>query len=303
MRTLLKVIATLFALIGTGYAVGRGYDSLTDGFSLSKITYNKSFDPQWVTPINETLVLQLLDQPYHYLGKGHQSFVFESEDGQYVVKFLKCHLVEIKPWLAWLPLSGKLAEWRDQRIQSKERRLNTAFNGWKIGYEDLPQETGVLAVHMNVTDNLKKKLVVTNKAGWDYTVDIDKTAFMIQRKVDMFVPTLEIALESYQPAQAESMLDGLLALYQSLCQKGISDNDPQIMRNTGMSNGQPILIDVGRLKKDERVKEASVCVDEIVAKTRLFAEWLKNNHPELSIYFEQRLTALRSAHVPVSSST
>lgn len=275
------------------YGLGRLYDRWTGGFSISNITYEKPFDPRWDLPLDATFVAEILNQPYHYLGKGHQSFVFESADGKYVIKFLKCHLVTIKPWLAWLPLFGSLETWRSERVNAKQKRLDAIFTGWKIGCELLPEDTGIIAVHMNTTESLQKHLFVTNKAGWGYTVDLDKTAFLVQHKVDMLVPTIENYLSMEKQDKVEGILTSLLKLYQHMCSIGVSDTDPQIMRNTGVSFDRPILIDVGRLKLDSRVKEGPACINEIQVKTRIFFHWLHAHYPILANYFESQISALR----------
>lgn len=294
MRTLLKTLIA-FALLGlVSYGLGRAYNKKTDGFSIGNITYDKPFDARWTASSDISKIDAILDQPYRYLGKGHQTFVFESEDGNYVIKFLKCHLVEIKPWVAWLPLFGPLKQWRTRRIKAKQRRLEGIFSGWKIGFERLPAETGIVAVHMNTTDTLQKHLKVTNKAGWSYLIDLDQTAFVVQRKVEMLIPTLEGSVATMEYSKAETLLTSLLELYQQLCSAGISDPDPQIMRNTGVLEGRPILIDTGRLRLDPDVQERQACIDEIQGKTRLLLQWLHAHHPNLAQHFELQLAVLRN---------
>lgn len=271
------------------YGFGRLYSSLTDGFSLANITYTKPYNPRWESALDPIIVEDALSQTYRYLGKGHQSFVFESADGRFVVKFLKCHLVEIKPWLAWLPLPAFAERWRHSRREAKKKRLEGIFTGWKIAFEQLPAETGVLAVHMNATNSLQKHLSVVNKAGWAYQVNLDQTAFLVQKKVDMLIPTLEQLMQKNSSEEAKSLLASLISLYAKMCSSGISDQDPQIMRNTGVLAGQPILIDVGRFKSNPEVKKWNACKAEIVKKTALFRKWLGVHYPDLVSYFEQQI--------------
>lgn len=294
-----KISTALVLAAASLYLFGRAYNALTDGFSIGNITYDKPFNPAWQTPDSPSYLKKALSQPYTYLGKGHQSFVFESEDKKYVIKFLKCHLVEIKPWLAWLPLPAFLGAWRGRRVQAKCKRLDGIFTGWMIAHTALPELTGVLAVHMNVTENLYAPLKVKNKAGWSYEVDLDKTAFLLQRKVDMLLPTIDGLMAEGKQTQAQSILQALLATYRQLCAQGVSDRDPQIMRNTGVSKGAPVLIDVGRLKLDFRVQQDEACKKEILHKTRLFSKWLQDQYPSLALFFEQQLDELRSSHVAV----
>src|SRR5262245_49798043 len=76
--------------IAVTYGGGRLYYRLTDGFVESNIMYDVPKDPRWqtvtLTGYEKEALAAILSQPFYYLGKGCQSYVFASQDGQYVIK-------------------------------------------------------------------------------------------------------------------------------------------------------------------------------------------------------------------------
>src|SRR5271156_5010255 len=85
------IFLTLFVL--SLYGLGRLYFRLTGGFTIANISSDFSFQPQWeVRPLLEGEQAEFdkaTSQPFYYLGKGCQSYVFASQDGKYVIKFFK----------------------------------------------------------------------------------------------------------------------------------------------------------------------------------------------------------------------
>src|SRR5688500_13829152 len=74
------------------YAVGRTYFQLTDGFKESNIIEDINEEPNHnlnISNIEKDQIKKILAQPFYYLGKGCQSYVFISNDKKYVIKFLK----------------------------------------------------------------------------------------------------------------------------------------------------------------------------------------------------------------------
>jgi len=60
-------------------------DHATDGFTIASLSSEHSLD--YPTLGSEEAARAILNQPFHYLGSGGQSFVFTSADGKYVLKF------------------------------------------------------------------------------------------------------------------------------------------------------------------------------------------------------------------------
>src|SRR3569832_1407459 len=88
MRWIIKL--ALFILCF--YGVAKFCKKQTGSFTIARITSDLKFHPEWeVNNTQEKEAQKALAQPYRFLGKGAQSFVFASEDGQWVIKFFRHH--------------------------------------------------------------------------------------------------------------------------------------------------------------------------------------------------------------------
>src|SRR5262249_40693868 len=123
-------------------------------------------------------------QPYHYLAKGCQAYVFASQDGLYVLKLFKFKRFH-DPFL-WNELS--FIPFVDRHLQAKRKQklqtLNSSLQAWKVAINELKEESGLMYVHLNPSKSLHKPLVFYDKIGLRHTLEADDTVFMIQRKAE-----------------------------------------------------------------------------------------------------------------------
>src|SRR6266567_3530070 len=93
-------------LVGGFCTVGYLCKGPTRSFALCKISSSLPPNKEWETaPLegeSERELERALCQPYHFLSKGAQAFVFKSEDGRYVIKFFKLHHLQPSAWLKML---------------------------------------------------------------------------------------------------------------------------------------------------------------------------------------------------------
>lgn len=297
LKRLIQSLALLIAIALIAVVAKESYFWLTDGFSLTNISHEGRDEPQWqLRPLTEqekTEADKALSQKFYYLDKGHQAYVFASEDGQYVLKFLKFQkyrhhwLVDLLPWPA---------SWQQELFAKKEykkKKQQALFNAWKIAFDELPAQTGVFLVQLNRGSMSQDIVTVYNKSDWPYEIDLGQHVFMLQRKVDMLGPTVDQYMADGQIGQAKELLDRLLELYLTEYSQGISEKDRYIVRNTGVADGYPIQIDTGRLRKNARVKQYPDNIAELTWKVALLQQWLSEHHPKLALHLQQRLQALQ----------
>lgn len=284
-------ILTLITLLL--YGAGRFYYHVTDGFALANISYDIPFDPRWEVPPpapeTQEAIETVLSQPFYYLGKGCQSYVFASEDGRYVVKFFKYQRFRPQEWLKNLSFIPAMETYRLNKIEKKKRKLEGVLASWKIAYEHLQKETGVVYVHLNKGGTLPAELVLFDKMGLKHSVDLNQTEFLVQKKADMLCPTLERLMKKGNQGEAEKILAGLVSTLVSEYQRGFADNDHALMQNTGVLEGHPLHVDVGQFVKNPIVQNPEVYNQEIVNKSYKFQRWLKEKYPALADYYEARL--------------
>lgn len=291
-RTKKNLIASIIFLLLT-YGLGRLYYQVTAGFTESNITSTLVSEERWeikaVTPEQKKELDQALSQKYTYLGKGCQSYVFASEDGKYVLKFFKYQRFRPQGWLDYLAFIPGVDEYRLGKIEQKNKKLENIFTSWKIAYDELQNETGILYIHLNKSQDLKKDLVLYDKMGLQHTLDLDQYEFMIQKRADMLTAAIDNYMEQQDAGKAKELIDNLLQMILSEYRRGLGDNDHALMQNTGVLGTRPVHIDVGQFVRREDFKDPTCYKQELFNKTYKFRIWLKKHHPEISAYVDQQL--------------
>ncbi len=275
------------------YGLGRLYYRLTGGFTVANITSDFSFQPQWTVrslmASEQKEVSKAIDQPYYYLSKGCQSYVFISQDKEYVIKFFKYQRYRLHPWFASLPSLPAIVKYRQEKLEKKWSKLDGFVQSWKVAFEHLKDETGLLFVHLNKTTHLQKQIMIYDKIGLKHVVELDQMEFCIQRCARLLCDTLLDYKANGHLAEAQQLIHQLLNMILSEYARGLADNDHALMQNTGVAQGKPVHIDVGQFIFNEAVKQPQVFHQELFTKTYKFKLWLHDNYPELGGYLEEEL--------------
>lgn len=296
MRKWIKI--SIFALLLTValYGTGRLYYAVTGGFTLSNITSTLPYDERWQikTPSaqQQFIINDALNQEYTYLGKGCQSYVFISRDGQYVIKFLKYQRFRPQMWIDLFTFIPAVEHYQNQKTLEKQEKLEKVFRSWKLAYEQLQEQTGVIYVHLNKVPMNGKKLAIRDKMNFKHQIDLENTEFLVQKRAEMFAPTIQRMMKVGDANRAKRLLDKLLILLLFEYMRGIADNDHALMQNTGVMNKEPIHIDVGQFIVNDIVKDPKVYHREIFDKTYRLREWLQKHYPELADHLINRLFAI-----------
>lgn len=292
-KSYLKWAIFFFCAILLSYGTIRLYFHLTGGFTLSNIVFNSLQDPRWgIRPLNENeqeQVNSILSQEFRYLGKGCQSYVFLSEDGNYVIKFFKYQRFKVSPLLERFSFLPYVNAFYQQKVEKKKNKLENLYRSWKIAFEELQPETGLIFVHLNQTKDLNRTLTIYDKLGIKHELNLDKTEFLIQKRAHMLCSHIEGLMELNKQWESKEFLTKIIALILSEYQRGYADNDHALMQNTGVLDGNPIHIDVGQFVKEERAKDPDFYKQELFNKTYKFRKWLKKKYPELALDLEEKL--------------
>lgn len=278
------------------YGGGRLYYAVTGGFTMSNIESDLAYHPKWdthpLTPSEQEEIRTILKQPFTYLGKGCQAYVFASPDDQYVIKFFKYQRFRPQAWLDYLSFIPAVADYQKQKVIDKQDKLDRVFTSWKIAFEDLKDETGVIYVHLNKSNDWNQKITIRDKLGLLHQVDLDQTEFMLQHKAVMLAPAIRQLADTGKTEEASLLIDKLLVMLMSEYARGYADNDHALMQNTGVLNGTPIHIDIGQFIRNESVKAPKVYKQELYDKTYNFHQWLVSRYPELAEHLRTRLIVL-----------
>lgn len=280
-------ILTAFSLITIALGFYWLEEEIGSDFSPEYIV-NHLVDPTpWSLPtptLEQKLELQaILNQPFSYLGHGHQTYVFSSQDNQYVLKFFRIHRFKpsmLTQSLAYLP---GLQKWTDKREKSRQFRLERIFKGHQTAYLYDRENSGLLYVQLQPSQNLNLQVKVINWLGFSSPINLDEVPFVVQKRARPTKHVLEELLAKGDIAGVQERLQQIIQMYKNEYQKGILDTDHNVIYNTGFVGNQPIRIDVGRLTYDEKIKDPAIYeadLDRIVNKRML--GWLKRHYPEVT---------------------
>ncbi|NGX47200.1 MAG: hypothetical protein K1000chlam3_00572 [Chlamydiae bacterium] len=277
----------LFFLALVIYYVPRFCYDKTEGFALTKIHSNLVFEPNW--DVKNGPLPEVFDQKFSYLAAGGQVYAFVSEDGKYVLKFFKHHLRRLPFWLKILPLPKHLATKRKNQRKKRTAKLLRDFRSYKLSFENLMEETGLLYVHLNKTNSLRKTVRIVDKIGIEHKINLDQVEFVLQKKADLALSYFSNLIQEKKLSKAKDGIDSICELILTRCKKGIYDEDPRIHRNVGFIDGKAILIDVGRLKFDPRREDPKIQKEDLVKITRRLYTFLQKESPELAEYLEEKI--------------
>ncbi|MBI3237117.1 MAG: hypothetical protein HYZ48_05420, partial [Chlamydiales bacterium] len=253
----LKRILLSFSILTLACSLFFGIDKFahhTRSSSPGCITTSYSL-PKWDIPSefteNPELIERILKQKFTYFNKGSQSFVYISEDKQYILKFLKQDKIHPNTWLAYLPFSFNP---HYQKALFLRKKLESTFSAIKTAFLDFQKETGLLYVHLNKTSSLNKKITLFDRKGNLHIVDLDKTSFLIQKRANLIYVRIAELMAQSEAENAKKIISSVFSLIDALGKKGVVDNDPILRKNFGLIDDLAVQIDIGRMRIDpERI--------------------------------------------------
>ena len=268
------------------FILARVYYSLTDDFRLSNITYPLPFEESWQIAANsadkEKQLNVILKQPFYYLGKGAQSYAFSSEDGKYVLKFFKFKHLRPSLFIDSLPPVGFLKSYKDKQIARKERKLFGVFNSYKLAFDTDKDESGLIFIQLNTEGNPERFVTVIDKIGVKRTVNLQNYPFILQYKGETLRVVINELLKKGGVEISKVRLGQILDMYAREYSKGIFDHDHGVMQNTGFVGDQPIHLDVGKLLREEQMKDKAFAKKDAELVVEKMNEWVKKNYPQYS---------------------
>ena len=236
-------------------------------------------------------------QPLYWIGKGMQVVVFQTQDEKYVVKFFQMNRLRnpvSKSFLKKL-FHVEAAEHEKNRISHREE----LFFSSKFCFEELSEETGIVYVHLNRTQDRLYGVKLIDKFGQSHRIRADNASFVVQKKGTYIVPTLTHLMDTNKIDEAKARIDQIISLLQSLAEKGYVDGDDALIRNNnmGFTEDRAIYIDTGHLHKQENMNVYGRMLYEFQIRLEPLQKWLNVAYPELGEYYslrrEQVLTSLK----------
>jgi hypothetical protein len=263
---------------------------LSGGFQIQKIRFHLPISEKWQTHYTETQkddIAKIISQPFHYLAKGRQSYVFVSSDDKYVIKFFRYHLIRPKFIYHFLRIFPSLDNFRRYRIKAKKRQFEKWMDSYFIAAKELKEETGLVCVHLTETNDLPRNIVIIDRLGRKHTIDPNKTGFLIQKKTDLFLDKVKKLTDKKKDKELSQLISAYLDTVISRQFKGINNKDPSWLRNMGsIGVNEVVEIDVGRYTYAQPVnskKELRAYLHRYIYSLR---DYFSSHYPEMVAKFE-----------------
>lgn len=283
-------------LLAGGILLGKFCLKQTDSFTIAAVRSSRPFSANWETrPLQaeeKEDVEKALEQKYTYFGRGGQSYIFFSEDSQYALKLFKQEKFTLPLWMRLFHIPYLLDRYREKKIWSKKDKLFRDFTSYKIAFDELQEETGVVYVHLNKTSHLKKTLRLVDRLSIEHKIDLDSLDFILQRRAELVYDKIHRLMREKKEEEAIACISQIVDLIITRCKKGYHDRDPNIRTNCGFMEDHAIKIDVGRFVKNPEMQKPDVMAREVIRITAPFKEWLKSEYPELALHLEKEIEKL-----------
>ncbi len=261
-------------------------------FAISNVQSNFPNDPRWDVKLSDerdTFFYVVSQQQFNWLGRGAQAVVFESQDGRYVLKLFQLGRLRSvqKPrpfWKRWF--SKEEASQQQRRIDHREE----IFSSSKLCFEEVPEETGIVYVHLNRTRNKIKGVKLVDRFGQSHRIRGDDACFVLQKKAVYLIPTITKLMDDGEIDQAQERVDQVIDLLLTMAQKGFTDNDDALIRNNnlGFTHDRAVYIDTGHLSKNPDLNVLSRMNYEFDVRLYPFEMWLNQTYPELADHYRTK---------------
>lgn len=288
-----KKAAFLFSFILIGmiaFHFYEKYDKSTGRFYVDYVTSEMTFQPEWeiptLTKTEEKQLNAILNQTFHYIGKGGQAYAFESQDGQYVLKFLKFKYLRPRLSETLISFIPFFEDKKANEMQRRKRKFYDLYRGYKSSYDYLRETTGLLFIHFNPTFGRFGSQDFFDKRGKKHSIDIDQVVFILQKKGELLNKVVATALDQKDFAKAKDAIFKTLEMYLKHYEKGFYDRDYGVMHNAGLTSDGPIHIDLGKITYSEKIKEKSYQKEDLLLVINDMMEWLQKNYPQFLTEFK-----------------
>lgn len=302
MKNKLLILIACVAVIFIG---ARTYYGLTDDFRLGNIQTDTPPRPEWNLPplsqAEQQELATILNQPFTYIGKGAQSYVFGSEDQKYVIKFFKFKHLRPSIWIDLIPPIGALKTYKDKQIQRKQRKFESAFIGYKLAYLKDKDLSGLIFVKFNPTQNVYPLLTVHDKMGLVRHIDLNTVPFIIQKRGITLRQVLKQQLEQKQVEEAIVSILKIFDLYQLEYQRGLWDHDHGVLQNAGFIHNEPAHLDVGKLTETSDFQDPQRAQADMLILVEKINEWMKSNFPKYADQVNEAMQKYLDNHAKQSS--
>ncbi|MDE3055997.1 MAG: hypothetical protein KGI80_04840 [Verrucomicrobiota bacterium] len=227
----IKKILLFSLLLFCSLALPTQFKLWTHGFKLEKLYIPIAFSEKWEREplLSKETLKAIFSQPFSFLGKGAQSYVFESKDGDYVLKLFRFD-------------SRRRRFWNRHEEGWQEKTALSLFRSALLGWDHAREETALLFLHLNLTSGELPGVTLKTPLGGTVELSLDNYRFALQRKAVSLKKALE---DSLCNGTLEEKMEAFSQLLEERTRKGIGNSDPSLWRNFGFIGEKAVEIDFG----------------------------------------------------------
>jgi hypothetical protein len=242
--------------------------------------WEQGFSEAW-----DERVDQILSQDFYYLGRGRQCFAFVNASGDCVLKLPRTDIYRFPFWARALSLKS-YQDWFRKNRMSRERRLMESF---RISFEELREQTGILAIHLGRTAPEGKFLTLVDRIGCRSRLPLEKISFILQSKQSPLLPQLLEAFRLGNGQAKQSILEAFIDIVVERARKGILNKDETFKTNYAFDGGRAFQIDAGSFYRREGMEPEQAFRKSVLDTVGPFKDWLAHTDPEALKIFDQKL--------------
>jgi hypothetical protein len=281
----IKKIAKFIVLsVVLSIAIVKVHYFFTDGFRYNKIYqyHYRYFNQEKACNVkSDPQIDEILTQPFYYLAKGRQTYVFQSKDKKYVIKFLRQRKYK-KPF--YITFCEKIFINRKKHqnfLKHQKIRKKRAYDSYGIANDTLVESCAIVHMQLDQKYPIEKKVVLFDKLKRRFKINLKDCRFFIQKSQ---TPIKEKLLKC---ANDEKKLRELIILFYehifSRYQTKVLNRDyKNSLENVGFNNYENKLfdIDIGSFYKDEFLFEKSF-KKEMLGHTKPLFDLLNKINPKI----------------------
>lgn len=268
------------------------------GFHRNKAVLCCKTPPSWSSPIysreqNDFFLDKVVSQVYYYLTSGSLCYAFVSEDRRYVIKFFKVQNLTTENASFWSSFTMKNDK---NRFMDACFFVERIFSNYIDAFQHLKEETGLIYVHLNKTEDLKKKVLVVDSKGKQHFIDLDQTEFLVQRKAELIYEQLTKLCKFKKTKKAQKIIRSFFELVASRCAKGFSSSDLSLKHHFGVCEGKVIQINCSKLTKDDSAQYPYNFKREVLQIADSFNQWAQTDNPDLCVMIQEEAQRVINAY-------
>lgn len=279
MKSKISAVIVLLLIISLSLVSWR---KITGGFRPYKIIGTIPHDISFSSISFQTEdIKNILNQKFEYLSKGSQIFAFSSQDGKYILKFIRLSKYQEPFRRIFLSHLFPPSFFAHTFSKNKNKNFYHVIQSYKIAFEDLKDETKLIYIHLSSNPSPIDKLKISDNFGFEYTIDANNCMFLLQKKGCRIKDDLLKALDKRDFAHVRKNIIDYLILAKKVIQKGILNKDSSI-KNLGYIDDMVAELDLGRFERVNITDKSSFL--------KKYTQFYRNsllNCPEMLEFFDR----------------